>query len=244
ETAAKKLAILVVDDELIVRESLGAWFREDGYKVDTAENARDALRLAAEGRYDVAFLDIKMPGVDGLELQAKLRESVPDLAVVVMTAYASVDSAVRALRAGAQDYIVKPFDPEQLSALLRRIEETRTLRSENVRLKSALDSAAASPIIGDSPAMRRVLDVIASVAKTDATVLIHGESGTGKELIARAIHQQSARRYNPLVAVHCGALAEGILESELFGHEKGAFTGAAYHHKGKFEQADGGTIFL
>ncbi len=244
ETAAKKLAILVVDDELIVRESLGAWFREDGYKVDTAENARDALRLSAEGRYDVAFLDIKMPGIDGLELQAKLRESVPDLAVVVMTAYASVDSAVRALKAGAQDYIVKPFDPEQLSALLRRIEETRALRSENVRLKSALDRAAAPPIIGDSPAMRRVLEVIASVARTDATVLIHGESGTGKELVARAIHQQSARRYNPLVAVHCGALAEGILESELFGHEKGAFTGAAYHHKGKFEQADGGTVFL
>jgi two-component system, NtrC family, response regulator HydG len=245
QTASDKLAILVVDDELIVRESLGAWFREDGYQVETAENARDALRLAAAKRYDVAFLDIKMPGVDGLELQAKLKELVPDLAVVVMTAYASVDSAVRALKAGAQDYIVKPFDPEQLSALLRRIEETRALRSENLRLKSALDqSAAAPPIIGDSPAMRRVAELIASVAKTDATVLIHGESGTGKELVARAIHQQSSRRYNPLVAVHCGALAEGILESELFGHEKGAFTGAAYHHKGKFEQADGGSIFL
>jgi DNA-binding NtrC family response regulator len=163
----------------------------------------------------------------------------------MMTAYATVDSAVRALKAGAHDYIVKPFDPEQLSALLRRIEETRALRKENVRLKSALDrSAAAPPIVGRSPAMRRVLDVVASVAQTDATVLIHGESGTGKELVARAIHQQSARRYNPLVAVHCGALAEGILESELFGHEKGAFTGAAYHHKGKFEQADGGTVFL
>jgi DNA-binding NtrC family response regulator len=245
ETAPDKLAILVVDDELIVRESLGAWFREDGYQVETAENARDALRLAAARRYDVAFLDIKMPGVDGLELQAKLRELAPDLAVVVMTAYASVDSAVRALKAGAQDYIVKPFDPEQLSALLRRVEETHALRAENVRLRSALDrTAAAPPIIGDSPAMSRVLEVIASVARTDATVLIHGESGTGKELVARAIHQQSARRYNPLVAVHCGALAEGILESELFGHEKGAFTGASYHHKGKFEQADGGTVFL
>jgi len=165
--------------------------------------------------------------------------------VIMMTAYATVDSAVRALKAGAHDYFVKPFDPEQLSALVRRIEETRALRNENVRLKSALDSAAAAPaIIGASPAMRHVLDVVASVAKTDATVLINGESGTGKELVARAIHQQSARRYNPMVAVHCGALAEGILESELFGHEKGAFTGAAYHHKGKFEQADGGTVFL
>jgi len=243
-TESGKLSILVVDDELIVRDSLGAWFREDGYNVETAENAREALRLAAEAHHDVAFLDIKMPGVDGLELQARLREVAPDLAVVVMTAYASVDSAVRALKAGAQDYIVKPFDPEQLSALLRRIEETRALRSENVRLKSTLDSAAAPPIIGKSPSMRRVLEVVESVARTDATVLIHGESGTGKELVARAIHQQSARRYNPLVAVHCGALAEGVLESELFGHEKGAFTGAAYHHKGKFEQADGGTVFL
>jgi len=245
ETASDRMSILVVDDEQIVRESLGSWFREDGYHVDTAESARDALRLAAERRYDAAFLDIKMPGVDGLELQAKLKEACPDLAVIMMTAYATVDSAVRALKAGAHDYFVKPFDPEQLSALVRRIEETRALRNENVRLKSALDSAAAAPaIIGASPAMRHVLDVVASVAKTDATVLINGESGTGKELVARAIHQQSARRYNPMVAVHCGALAEGILESELFGHEKGAFTGAAYHHKGKFEQADGGTVFL
>ena len=245
QTAADRLSILVVDDEVIVRESLGAWFREDGYQVDTAESAREALRLAAEKRYDVAFLDIKMPGVDGLELQAKLKEVAPDLAVIVMTAYATVDSAVRALKAGAHDYIVKPFDPEQLSLLLKRIEETRALRTENVRLKHAIDTSSAAPaIIGRSPAMRRVLDVVASVASTDATVLIYGESGTGKELVARAIHQQSPRRYNPLVAVHCGALAEGILESELFGHEKGAFTGAAYHHKGKFEQADGGTVFL
>ena len=240
-----KATILLVDDEAIVRESLGDWFRDDGYEVDAAESGRQALRLAADGTYDIALLDIKMPGMDGLELQKRLSDAAPGTTVIIMTAYASVETAVQALKAGAYDYIVKPFDPDELSHLVQRACSHRSLQSENIRLRESLEAIAApSPIIGNSPAMKRVTDLIDNVAPSDATVLITGESGTGKELVARAIHARSPRRYNALVEVHCGALAEGVLESELFGHEKGAFTGAHYHHKGKFEQADGGTIFL
>lgn len=239
------LCLLVVDDEAIVRESLGAWFRQDGHAVDVAESAREALHLAARGPHDVAFVDIKMPGMDGLELQARLQAADPRLTIVIMTAYASVESAVRAMKAGAYDYLVKPFDPDELSLLVERAREHRSLRDENRRLKASLDVLGTPPpLVGDSAAMRHVLDMIASVAASDATVLVTGESGTGKELVARAIHAASARRYNPLVVVNCGALPEGLLESELFGHEAGSFTGARARHKGKFEAADGGTIFL
>jgi len=242
---AEPFSVLVVDDETIVRESLGGWFSEDGYRVVTASSGREALKLAAEGRFQLAILDIKMPGMDGLELQGRLAEAAPDLTIIVMTAYASVDTAVRALKQGAYDYIVKPFDPDELSILVRRAREHRSLVSENRKLKESLAAAApTAPIIGASPAIRRVMELVASVAPTDATVLVQGKSGTGKELVAQALHASSPRRFNPLVAVHCGALAEGVIESELFGHEKGAFTGASFHHKGKFEQADGGTIFL
>ena len=239
------LRLLVVDDEAIVRESLGSWFRQDGHQVDVAENAKEALHLAARGPHDIAFLDIKMPGMDGLELQSRLQAADPHLTIVIMTAYASVDSAVRAMKSGAYDYLVKPFDPDELSVLVERAREHRSLRDENLRLKASLDALGAPPpLVGSSAAMRHVLDMIASVAVSDATVLVTGESGTGKELVARAIHASSARRYNPLVVVNCGALPEGILESELFGHEAGAFTGARGRHKGKFEAAEGGTVFL
>jgi DNA-binding NtrC family response regulator len=239
------LSILVVDDEPIVVQSLGDWFRQDGHRVDTAQSSAEALRLVAEKDYDLAFLDIKMPGVDGLELQARLTAVKPDMTVIIMTAYASVETAVKALKAGAYDYIAKPFDPDELSVLVRRAGEHRSLRSENLRLKERLEAASApSPILGVSAAMRRVQELIGAVAGTDATVLVRGESGTGKELAARAIHAGSPRRYGPFVVVNCGALAEGLLESELFGHEKGAFTGAIYRHRGKFELADGGTLFL
>jgi len=238
-------SILVVDDEPIVQQSLGDWFRQDGYQVDTASNAKEALKLAAEHAYDIALLDIKMPGIDGLELQERLAKEVPDLTVIVMTAYASIESAVRALKAGAYDYITKPFDPDELSHLVRRAAEHRSLRSENQRLKEQLASVAGpSPLVGVSAAMRHVSDLIDAVASSDATVLVRGESGTGKELVARAVHARSNRRFGPLVVVNCGALPEGVLESELFGHEKGAFTGAQFRHKGKFELADGGTLFL
>ena len=239
------LRILIVDDETIVRDSLGAWFRQDGHKVDVAEGAKEALRLVAAARYDIAFLDIKMPGMDGLELQARLAQADPELTIVLMTAYASVETAVKAMKNGAYDYIVKPFDPDDLSLLVKRAAEHRSLRAENLRLKQSLESAAGPPpLLGTSAPMRQVIELVATVAASDATLLITGESGTGKEVVARAIHAASARRYNPMVVVNCGALPEGILESELFGHEAGAFTGARARHRGKFESADGGTVFL
>jgi len=242
---AATLRILIVDDETIVRDSLGAWFRQDGHQVDVAESGKDALRKVTGNRYDIAFLDIKMPGMDGLELQTRLAAADPELTIVLMTAYASVETAVKAMKAGAYDYIVKPFDPDDLSMLVRRAAEHRSLRAENLRLKKSIEtSTAPPPLLGSSAPMRQVLELVQTVAASDATVLITGESGTGKEVVARAIHAGSARRYNPMVVVNCGALPEGILESELFGHEAGAFTGARARHKGKFESAEGGTVFL
>jgi len=239
------VSILIVDDEPIVQQSLGDWFRQDGYLVETASNGKEALRLAAERHHDIALVDIKMPGIDGLDLQERLVKECPDLTIIVMTAYASVESAVRALKNGAYDFITKPFDPDELSHLVRRAAEHRSLRSENARLREQLaEVAGPSPIVGVSGAMRHVHELIDAVAGSDATVLVRGESGTGKELVARAVHARSPRRFGPLVVVNCGALPEGVLESELFGHEKGAFTGAQFRHKGKFEMADGGTIFL
>jgi DNA-binding NtrC family response regulator len=239
------IAILVVDDEPIVVQSLGDWFRHDGYDVDTAANAKEALRLAAAKSYDIALVDIRMPGMDGLELMERLLRERPDLTVIIITAYAAVDTAVRALKAGAYDYITKPFDPEELSLLIHRASEHRSLRSENQKLKEQLATVAGpSPIVGVSRAIAHVQELIEAVAATDSTVLVRGESGTGKELVARAIHSRSARHFGPLVVVNCGALPEGVLESELFGHERGAFTGAQYLHKGKFELADGGTVYL
>jgi len=239
------MKILVVDDEAIVRESLKEWFQQDGHSVDAAESAREGLRLCAQGRYDVALVDVKMPGMDGLEMQTRLSAADADLTIILMTAYASVESAVQAMKAGAYDYIVKPFDPDDLSHLIQRAAEHRSLRAENLRLKRNLEAASAPPpLVGSSAAMKHVLELVTTVASTDATVLVTGESGTGKELVARAIHAHSTRRYNPMVVVNCGALPDGVLESELFGHEAGAFTGARARHKGKFEAAEGGTIFL
>ncbi|MCI4354926.1 MAG: sigma-54 dependent transcriptional regulator, partial [Thermoplasmata archaeon] len=239
------MKILVVDDEPIVRESLKGWFEQDGHTVDVAESAREGLRLCGQGRYDIALVDVKMPGMDGLEMQNRLAATDPELTIILMTAYASVESAVQAMKAGAYDYIIKPFDPDDLSLLIRRAGEHRSLRAENLRLKKSLEVASAPPpLLGSSPVMKRVLELVGTVAASDATVLITGESGTGKELVARAIHAGSARRYSPLVVVNCGALSEGILESELFGHEAGSFTGARARHKGKFEAAEGGTVFL
>jgi two-component system nitrogen regulation response regulator GlnG len=246
-TAAARpaLKILVVDDEAIVRESLGEWFRDDGHSVDTAEDARQALHMLAGSRYDIALVDIKMPGVDGLELQARMAAVSPDLTIIIMTAYASVESAVKALKAGAYDYVTKPFDPDELSLLIRRAAEHRSLRAENIRLKESIEVISTpAPIIGRSPAIRRVLDLVNTVSATDATVLIAGESGTGKELVARAIHSYSRRSGRPFVGVSCAAIPGTLLESEMFGHERGAFTDAKERKLGKFELAHGGTLYL
>jgi DNA-binding NtrC family response regulator len=237
--------ILIVDDETIVRESLGSWFREEGYSVDVAASAREALEKLTIKDWDIFLLDIRMPGMDGLDLQRKIKESHPDSTIIIMTAYASVETAVEAMKQGAYDYIVKPFDPDDLEHLVRNAIERKHLVSENIQLRSKIDEMNLfHEVVGKSSAMHRVLEQVAMVSASDTTALIRGESGTGKELIARAIHANSPRRYMPIVVVNCGALSEGVLESELFGHEKGAFTGAHYRRKGKFEMADGGTLFL
>jgi DNA-binding NtrC family response regulator len=238
-------SILVVDDEQIVRESLGAWLKEDGHEVRLCADGRQALAAAREERFELALVDLKMPGMDGLELARRLREASPKIMIVVMTAFASVDTAVRALKEGAYDYITKPFDPEVLSHLLKRAREKRDLQRQNRGLRENLQAALKPPKIrGRSAAVRRVVELVENVAPTDTGVLITGESGVGKELVARAIHAGSKRALMPLIIVNCGALPEGTLESELFGHERGAFTGAQFRHKGKFELADGGTLFL
>ena len=237
--------ILIVDDEFSIRDSLEHWFRRDGYEVLVAADATcawDAMQMAA---FDVVLLDVRLPGMDGMRLLEQIRRAFPTTVVVMITAFASVDTAVRALKLGAADYVTKPINPEELSHVVARALAQQRLSEENLRLRGTIDEMAGErQIVGQSPAMRRVLELIEHVAKTEATVLILGESGTGKELVARAIHAASKRRYAPLVAVNCGGLPDSLLEGELFGHEKGAFTGADEPRKGKIELADGGTLFL
>jgi len=244
EVSAKS-RLLIVDDELSVRDSLGKWFGEEGYEVETAESASDAMTKLAEGRWHAALVDIKMHGTDGIELQRRMHEIDPDLVVIMMTGYASVETAVAALKNGAYDYVTKPLDPDEISHLVKKALAHKQTEQENVRLRETVaEVARPEDIVGQSAAMNHVYDAIETVGPTDATVLITGESGTGKELVARAIHHASPRKFHPLVVIHCGALTESLLESELFGHEKGAFTGAQYRKKGKFEIAEGGTVFL
>jgi len=239
-----KASILIVDDETVVRDSLGKWFEEEGYTVDTASTAREALLKLPAQRWDLSLVDIKMPGMDGLELSRKIHEVDAETIVIIMTGYASVETAVQALKDGAYDYITKPFDPDDLAHVIRKALEHRRMKEENIRLRESLEEIQGVELVGQSPPMQKVLEMVRTVAPTDTTVLITGESGTGKELVARAIHNLSPRRFMPLVVIHCGALTETLLESELFGHEKGAFTGAQYRKKGKFEVAEGGTVFL
>ena len=240
-----KASLLVVDDELIVRDSLDKWFREEGYGVTVAESAQEALARMAAKRFDLALVDIKMPGTDGVELQRRMHEIDSDMLVIMMTGYASVETAVAALKNGAYDYVSKPFDPDDIAHTVHNALSHKQAQQENARLRETVASVVRpQEIVGQSPSMVRVFEAIQAVGPTDATVLITGESGTGKELCARAVHAASPRHYNPLVVLHCGALAETLLESELFGHEKGAFTGAQYRKKGSFEVADGGTVFL
>jgi DNA-binding NtrC family response regulator len=241
----RKISILIVDDEESVRDSLYNWFIEDDYKVECAENAKKALNILQSENYDIVLADIKMPGMDGLEMLKRIKTLRKESIVIVMTAFATVDTAVQALKDGAFDYVTKPFDPDDLSHLIRNASRQITLVEENEILKDRVVSLEnVEDVVGNSVAMQMVFQEIESVASSNASVIITGESGTGKELVARAIHANSPRRFFPMVSVHCGALTESLLESELFGHEKGAFTGAVYNRKGRFEMADSGTIFL
>lgn len=241
----KKISILIVDDEESVRDSLNLWFTEDGFRVECAENAKKALSILESKNFDIILADLKMPGMDGLEMLRRIKSFNKDSIVIVMTAFATVDTAVKALKDGAFDYITKPFDPDDLSHLIRNASKQISLTQENETLKKRVDSLeSVEDLIGKSEAIKKVLKEVESVAPTNSSIIITGESGTGKELIARAIHANSQRKFYPLVSVHCGALTESILESELFGHEKGAFTGALFNRKGRFEMADSGTIFL
>jgi DNA-binding NtrC family response regulator len=240
-----EIGILVVDDELIVRESLSKWFREDGFRVDAAESAAAALRKLQAGPWNIMLVDIKMPGMDGIELLQRVRQTSKDVVVIVITAFATVDTAVKALKEGAFDYITKPIDPDYLDHMVDKALQQQLLVRENQKLKDTVSELSeAREIVGESPEMKKVMDLVRTVAPTDTTVMIRGESGTGKELVARAIHAGSGRKYFPIVTVNCGAMTESLLESELFGHERGAFTGAQYRRKGKVELADGGTLFL
>jgi len=242
---SNKVSILIVDDEESVRDSLYNWFIDDGYHVECAEDGKHALQLLESETFDIVLADIKMPGMDGMELQKRIKTLIREPVFIVMTAFASVDTAVLALKNGAFDYVTKPFDPDDLSHLIRNAARQVALSDENKSLKEKITCLVdVEDIIGQSTALEKVLRDVENIAQSNSSVIITGESGTGKELIARAIHSNSPRKYFPLISVHCGALTESLLESELFGHERGAFTGASFTRKGRFEMADGGTIFL
>jgi two-component system response regulator HydG len=237
--------VLVADDEPSARSGLATLLRGEGFEVDLAEDGQKALARLQEAAPDVLVTDIKMPGMDGLELLEKARESSPELVVILVTAFADVDTAVKAMQKGAEHYLTKPIQFDELLVVIDRALERRRLQNEAHELRSRLkERLSFGNIIGSSPAMQAVFDVIEQVAPTKASVLITGESGTGKELVAQAIHQNGPRARAPFVKLHCAALAETLLESELFGHEKGSFTGASGRREGRFKQADGGTLFL
>ncbi|HXY42316.1 MAG TPA: sigma-54 dependent transcriptional regulator, partial [Vicinamibacteria bacterium] len=237
--------LVVIDDEVNAATALEILLREDGYEVARANDARGGLSLLEKTEPDVVLTDLRMPGMDGLELLAKIKEIRPETMVILMTAYGTVKTAVKAMKLGAEDYLSKPIDVEELEVVLQKalerkglMEEARSLR-ERLEHKYRLDN-----LVGESPEMLSVFKTIRQVAPSSASVLLLGESGTGKELFAQALHQNSPRRNRPFVKVACAALPETLLESELFGHEKGSFTGAVYTRAGRFEAADGGTLFL
>jgi DNA-binding NtrC family response regulator len=240
-----KPRILIVDDEEIVRESLSGWLEQDGYAVETAADGASGLERLKEGTWSILLVDLKMPGMDGLQVLEAARKQQPDLSVVMITAFATVETAVKAIKLGASDYIVKPFDPEELSLLIQKIVAQQAVVRENAMLRKALRrSYQFHDIVSVSPAMTKALELARVAAQTSSTLLVLGESGTGKELLARAVHAESPRRDGPFVPVSCAALPDTLLESELFGHERGAFTGAVARRKGTFEAANGGTLFL
>jgi DNA-binding NtrC family response regulator len=237
--------VLVVDDEPMVCLALTNWLEEENYLAKAVGDGPGAIASMREENWDIVLLDLRMPGMDGIEVLKQIQEIAPQTVVIMMTAYASIPGAVHAMKEGAYDYVVKPLDVDQLTLMLNRIVEHQQLITENILLRKSLtEQYEFEDIIGRSEAMQEVFETIKAVTDTNSTVLITGETGTGKELVARAIHSNSSQRYGPFVATSCGALPETLLESELFGYEKGAFTGADRTKKGRFELAHGGTLFL
>ncbi len=237
--------VLVVDDEANARSALVELLREEGYETEGASDGREALHRLESFEPEVVLTDLRMPGLDGLGLLERGRRKAPHAVFVVMTAYGSIETAVEAIKKGAENYLTKPLDLDAVVAIVERAAERARIAREAAALRHRLHKRyAVENILGEHPSMRRLVETIGQVASSRATVLIHGESGTGKELIAAAIHHGSPRRDGPFVTLNCAALAESLLESELFGHERGAFTGAMSRRRGRFEHADGGTLFL
>src|SRR5512141_2677613 len=244
-TMEKKVNIMVVDDEEIVREALTSWLEEDGYHVEAVESGRKALERLPEKDWDLMLVDLKMPGMDGIQLMDEVHKTAPEMLVIIMTAYATVDTAVKAMKKGAYDYFVKPFNPDDISLTIRKIVDHHKLVQENLFLRKELKKQyKLRDMISKNEKMLEIFDLARTVAKSSSTILIQGESGTGKELLARAIHDESPRMNSPFISVSCASLTESLLESELFGHEKGAFTGATVLNRGKLELAQDGTLFL
>lgn len=237
--------ILVVDDEEIIRDSISYILDSEGYEVDKAENGKIAYEKIKEKHFDLVITDIEMPAMKGTELLEKIKTLDPQTAVIIITAFGSLDTAITALRNGASDYILKPVEFDELLIKVKRLFEIKDLLIENKVLREEINRKYDfDNIVGKSPAIKKVFDMIQAVAETDSTVLISGNSGTGKELVARAIHYRSKRKNKPFIAVNCGAISENLIESELFGHKKGAFTGAISDKEGFIKAADGGTLFL
>jgi two-component system response regulator HydG len=245
ETLSEKVRILVVDDELIIRESLAGWLKRAGHDVSAASGGRQALEMIGGSDYDLVFLDIRMPDLGGLDVLKNIKVVHPDTLVVMITAYGSIETAIEAMKSGADDFIIKPFEPEGLKLFVEKLFNQKKLLDENIRLRNQIESDSRyQDLIGTSSAMRNLFDFIDLVAGVDSPVLLQGETGTGKELVAKAIHARSNRRYGPFIAINCGSFTETLLESELFGHEAGSFTGATRTQKGRLEMSRGGTLFL
>ncbi len=244
---ARAMQVLVVDDETTICQALSAWLTKEGYHVETASSGPEALEYQSDRHFDLYLLDIKMPGMDGLEVLANIKEDQPDATVIMITAHGSIQTAVEAMKRGAVEYLCKPFDPDELSLLMERVAANKALREENEALREQLlerQETILDGFVAQSSAMHHILSTIEDVAPTPSPILITGETGVGKDLVARAIHMRSEQSNGPFVTINCGAQSETLLESELFGHEKGAFTGAVKARRGRLEMANYGTLFL
>jgi len=240
-----KTKILIVDDELIMRESLGGWLERDGHLIEKASSGEEALEIMKKTRFDVLLVDIKMEGMSGLELLKLVKERDPDVDVVMITAFGSISTSIEAMKNGAFDYLLKPFDPNELGVLIEKIIENKAQALENLYLREQhKEITRFESMIGQSKAIRTIFEMIQDIAPMESTVLLTGETGTGKGLAAKAIHTHSARNQGPFMGINCGAIPEHLMESELFGYQKGAFTDAKENKKGRLELAHGGTLFL